>query len=164
MSFRKVSYFFLFCLLIVASCKESTKSGDNKNDVLAGFKEIDLSDRGMNLVIQVPTDATIEQSLSGALEIRSGNTFQITIAEGSGNMELYKSDIVTNDVSKLKRFLVEEKDALFYESEITKSEYHFIVSKKKDNTIYEIQDIKAEVFNEDNCRKMFEAAKSAKIK
>ena len=70
----------------------------------------------------------IEQTW-GALEIRIGNSFQLSITEDPGDLELRKTDIKGDEVNRFKSFIVEEEGTIMWESEITKPEFHFTAFK-----------------------------------
>lgn len=156
--------YLVVIILIVNTLLSCNTSKKEEPPVLTGSKEFDLSEFGMPVTIQAPVNASVEQNMAGAIEIKAGKDFQLIIAEGSGNIELTKNDIKTNEVNKFKRFLVEEDAALFYESEVTKPEYHIFVVKKGENNLYELQDIKGEIFTEAAAKKMFDSAKTLKFK
>jgi hypothetical protein len=60
---------------------------------------------------------------------------------------------------------VEEPNAIFWESEITQPEFHFIVNQKIGNAEYSFEDIKnneANPFGKQAIQKMFDASKNIK--
>ena len=84
------------------------KEEQTKVEAPAGMMTLDLSKYGKPFTIFVP-DSTIgkleitEQSW-GALEIRVGKNFQLSITEDPGDIELRKNDIKSDDVNKFKAF------------------------------------------------------------
>ncbi|MBK7666913.1 MAG: hypothetical protein IPJ32_05865 [Sphingobacteriaceae bacterium] len=135
----------------------------------AGMITLDLSKYGKPFTIFVP-DSTfgkmevIEQTW-GALEIRIGKDFQLSITEDPGDVELRKTDIKGDEVNKFKSFIVEEPTTIMWESEITKPEFHFYSIQKLGNSTYVFEDIKsaeAEPFSKENIQKMLDAAKGLK--
>ena len=135
----------------------------------AGMITIDLSKYGKPFTIFVP-DSTfgkmeIAEQTWGALEIRIGKNFQLSITEDPGDIELRKTDIKADDVNKFKSFIVEEPTTIMWESEITKPEFHFYSIQKIGNSTYVFEDIKssdAEPFSKESIQKMLDSAKGLK--
>lgn len=134
-----------------------------------GMNVLDLSKYGKPFAIFVP-DTTVaklqitEQS-SGALDIKVGTNFAITINEQAADIELKKKDIKEDEVLKFKNYIVEEPNAIFWESEIVKPEFHFVINQKIGATDYCIEDIKStetEPFDKATTQKMFDSGKSIK--
>ncbi|HRD38122.1 MAG TPA: hypothetical protein PLC65_05785, partial [Bacteroidia bacterium] len=101
----------------------------------------------------------------GALEIKIGKDFQLSITEDPGDMELRKTDIQGDEVNKFKSFVVDEPTTIMWESEITKPEFHFYSIQKLGNSTYVYEDIKStegEPLSKEAVQKMVDAAKSMK--
>jgi len=153
-------------VFFLASCGGS-KTTDT-TAAMPGMMETTITVNGNQLSLMVP-DSTkgklqvVEQSW-GATEIKVGKEFQISITEGDGDIALTKSDIAGNDVNKFKRFVKEEPNLLFWESEITGPEFHFYAIVKPGNVSYVVEDIKGDVFNEKATQTMIDSAKSLKTK
>lgn len=166
--FRKL----LFLLAIpvyftVTGCGQS--AANNKN--IPGMSVYDLSSYNAPITIYVPdtTKTKLEPSLqsSGSINIKSGKDFQISITSGEGDMALTKGDIKDADVKKFKRYLMDEPDAIIWESQVSgmESEYHFYTIVKAGKDSYVIEDMKdGDAFSEAAIRKMMDAAKSVKVK
>ncbi len=135
----------------------------------AGMITLDLSKYGKPFAIFVP-DSTmgkmeIVEQTWGALEIRIGKNFQLSITEDPGDIELRKSDIKADEVNKFKSFVVEEPTTIMWESEITKPEFHFYSIQKLGNSTYVFEDIKSsesEPFSKESTQKMLDSAKGLK--
>lgn len=134
-----------------------------------GMNVLDLSRYGKPFAIFVPdtTAAKLEviQQTYGALDIKVGNNFAISINEQAADIELRKKDIKEDEVNKFKSFIAEEPNAIFWESEIMKPEYHFIINHKINNTDYSIENTKStdnEPLGKDATQKMFDSAKNIK--
>lgn len=152
--------------LLLSGCKGNEQAQEQpaaeQAQLAAG--EYDLSKSGVSLIIKAPADPAVEQ-VAGAYEVKANDEFQLVVAEGPGDMNLMKSDIQKNDVNKFTRFIIDEPDAILYESQITTPEFHFFVVKKgANNTTYEIQDVKSKIFTEEQAKAMFEAAKASRVK
>ncbi len=163
----KKIFLLLLCaptLSLVISCGGSKT--DQPTSTIPGMREVILKINGNPLSIMVP-DSTkgklemIEQSW-GATEIKVGKDFQISISEGEGDIALTKSDIAGNDVNKFKRYVKDEPTLLFWESQITDSEYHFYMINKIGTVSYIIEDVKVEQYDEKGIQAMIDAAKTLK--
>ena len=148
--------------------------GDKKNEQEAivapqGMNVLDLSKYGKPFAIFIPDTSaaklSIIQQTYGALDIRVGNNFALSINEATEDIELKKKDISEDEINKFKNYVVQEAGAIFWESEITKPEFHFIMNQKIGNTDYSFQEIKtadAEPFGKEAIQKMFDSAKNIK--
>ena len=135
----------------------------------AGMITLDLSKYGKPFTIFVPDSTTgkmeIVEQTWGALEIRIGKNFQLSITEDPGDIELRKTDVKADEVNKFKSFVVEEPTTIMWESEITKQEFHFYSIQKLGNSTYVFEDIKsseAEPFSKESVQKMLDSAKALK--
>lgn len=147
-----------------------TSCGGSKTETVqapAGSMNLDLSKYGKPFSIFVP-DSTfgklevIEQSW-GALEIKVGKIFQISITEDAGDIELKKSDLKGDEVNKLKNYIVEEPTTIMWESGITTPEFHFYSIQKLGNSTYVFEDIKSteiESFSKEAIQKMLDSTKN----
>ena len=155
--------------LIIISC--GGKKDEEAVDLTPqeGMRYLDISGTGMNLYFSCPDSTvgpldTIYQSW-GAFEIKVGEEFQVSIAEGEGDIKTAKSDIANNDVNVFKRYLVDDATTLVWESTLAeKSEFHFYTIQKVGERTYVVEDIKGQVFAQPLAEKMLNAAKSMKEK
>ena len=161
----------LFTLLSIITLSISIASCGGKDtkqniEAPAGMVALDLTKYGKQFSIFVPdTTASklqiVEQSW-GALEIKVGKTFQLSITEDPGDMELRKSDIKSNDVNIFKSFILEEPLTIMWESQITKPEYHFYSIQKIGSNTYVFEDIvpaDGEPIGKEAIQKMLDSAK-----
>ena len=132
----------------------------------AGMVALDLSRYGKQFSIFVPdtTAAKLEvtEQSWGALEIKIGKNFRMSITEDPGDIELRKSDIKSNDVNIFKSYVVEEPLTIMWESEITKPEYHFYSIQKAAGNTYVFEDIVSadgEPLGKEAVQKMLDSAK-----
>ena len=167
----KTFYSLITALALVVTLQSCGGKKDDQPNVEApaGMITLDLSKYGKPFTIFVP-DSTlgkmeiIEQTW-GALEIKIGKSFQLSITEDPGDIELLKNDIKGDEVNKFKSFIVEEPTTIMWESEITKPEFHFYSIQKLGNSTYIFADIKsaeAEPFSKENIQKMLDSAKGLK--
>ena len=106
-------------VFFIASCGGS-KTEENK--AIEGMKEYTLKINGNDLSVMVPDSTvglleTTEQSW-GAVEIKVGANFNISIEESDGDVALMKTDINGNEVFKQVRFIKDEPMLLFWEAKI----------------------------------------------
>lgn len=160
--------FTLLSVIILSITVSSCGGKDTKQNIEApaGMVALDLSKFGKQFSIFVPdtTAAKLEvvEQTWGALEIKVGKGFHISITEDPGDIELRKSDIKSNDVNIFKSFIVEEPLTLMWESAITKPEYHFYSIQKIGNNTYVFEDVvpaDGEPLSKDAIQKMFDSAK-----
>ena len=152
-------------IILLGGCGNSNK--DANSSVLSGMMEVKIKVNGTPISLILPSDSTkgrmeiVEQNW-GATEIKIGKDFQVTISEGEGNIQLTKGDISGNVVNKFKRFVKEEPNLLFWESQITEPEFHFYSVQKVDKTSYIVEDINGDIYSEKAIQTMIDAAKTLK--
>ncbi len=150
--------------IVVSSC--GGKETQENVEAPAGMVALDLSKFGKQFSIFVPDTTAaklevIEQSW-GALEIKVGKGFHLSITEDPGDMELRKSDIKSNDVNIFKSFVIDEPLTIMWESAITKPEFHFYSIQKIGNNTYVFEDVvpaDGEPLSKDAIQKMLDSAK-----
>lgn len=159
--------------LVIATSLFFVACGDKKEqqsiEAPAGMVALDLSKYGKPFAIFVPDTTTaklsvVEQSW-GALEISVGKTFRLSIKEEEGDIELRKSDIKGDEVNKLKSFIIEEPTTIFWESEITKPEFHMYSVQKIGTASYLFEDFGSpedDFLTKDAVQKMLDSAKNIK--
>ncbi len=155
-------------MYILSSCGD----GKPKQEPIVapeGMNVLDLSRYGKPFAIFIPdtTQAKLEiaEQTYGALDIKVGPNFAISISEQLEDLELKKSEIKDDEVNKFKSFIVEEPGAIMWESEITEPEFHFIINTTIGGAEYSIQDLKsteAKPFSKEQIQKMFDSAKNIK--
>ena len=98
----------LFSALTLSVLFTSCGNKETKQDIQApaGMVALDLSKYGKQFSVFVPdtTSAKLEvtEQSWGALEVKVGKNFHISITEDPGDMELRKSDIKSNDINIFK--------------------------------------------------------------
>ena len=135
-----------------------------------GMSVLDLSKYGKSFALFVPDTLKarlrITELSSGALEIRVGENFGISVNEQAADITLMKNDIKNDEVNKLKSFITDEPSAILWESEIVQPEFHFCVNQKIENAEYSFEDIKAtdaKPFSKGDIQKMFDCARNIKV-
>lgn len=160
----------LFSAVIISSALLSC-GGKKEEAIVApqGMHVLNLSRFGKPFAIFVP-DTTVAkfeiiEQPSGALDIKVGKNFALSINEQAADIELRKSDIKSDDVNKFKSFVVEEPSAILWESEITQPEFHFLTNQKIGETEYSFEDIRdpeANSLSREAIQKMFDSSKNIK--
>jgi len=145
--------------------------GKKNEEILApqGMHTLNLTRFGKPFVIFVPDTVAnkmeiVEQS-NGALDIKVGKNFAISINEQPADIEMAKRDIKDDEVNKLKSYITEEPNAIMWESEVVQPEYHFLMNQKIGNSDYnfsDIRDTEANILGKDAIQKMFDSAKNIK--
>ncbi|HKC69511.1 MAG TPA: hypothetical protein VKG26_14845 [Bacteroidia bacterium] len=155
-------------ITVMASC--GGKKVEAENLVAPqGTRYFDISKTGMNAFILVPDSSagildTVMQS-SGEYLVKVGKDFQISVVETSGDINQRKADIASDDVNKLKKYIVDDATTLMWESGIGDlSEFHFYHIAKLGNRSYVFEDIKGEPFSQQAVQKMLDECKQAKEK
>ena len=152
-------------IIIFSSC--GNKESKTDVQVPVGMVTLDLSKYGKQFSIFVPDTTTakleiVEQSW-GALEIKVGKNFHLSITEDAGDLELKKSDVKSNDINVFKSFLTEDPTTIMWESEITKPEFHFYTVQKASGITYVFEDVinaEGDPIGKDGIQKMLESAKT----
>lgn len=117
---------------------------------------VDLSANGMNLVITVPDSIKSKMvfskvsdfQLNGEIEEYGFAIFSNEITEGDdmaavmkAQMDDLKKDIREDENNKFKRYIVEEPNLIFWESDDHGSEFHFcLMVPAEKNTWYRIEE------------------------
>ena len=159
----------LFSALTLSVLFTSCGNKETKQDIQApaGMVALDLSKYGKQFSVFVPdtTSAKLEvtEQSWGALEVKVGKNFHISITEDPGDMELTKSDIKSNEINIFKSFVVDELLSIMWESLITKPDFHFYSIQKIGANTYVFEDVipaDGEPFSKDAIQKMFESSKT----
>jgi len=159
--------FFAFGVFsFIGSC-----SSNKKESIVApeGMNVLDLTKYGKPFAMFIPdtTNAKLEivQQSYGALDIKVGKVFAISINDAAADLEMTKNDIKTDEVNKLKSFIAEEPNAILWESEIMQPEFHFLVNQKIGNAEFSFEDVKnneVNPFGKEAIQKMFDCSKNIK--
>jgi hypothetical protein len=160
-------------LLSVAMIATLVSCGGKKTneDIVApqGMNTLNLNRFGKPFAIFVPDTIAnkleIAEQTNGALEIKVGKNFAISISEQAADIEMRKRDVKEDEVNKLKSFIAEEPNAIMWESEIVQPEYHFLLNQKIGTTDYSFEDVRdteANAPGKEAIQKMFDSAKNIK--
>lgn len=155
-------------LILAASCG----SKKEEKTTMEGMKEVTLKINGNDVSIMAP-DSTVgimeitEQSW-GAIEIKVGANFNLSVEENEGDIPLMKTDINGNEVFKLQRFIKDEPTLLFWEAkngDMPDPRFHFYSIIKAGTATYVVKDVeRPEAFNEKAIQLMLDASKTLTVK
>lgn len=146
--------------------------GSKKNEEIVapqGMHTLNLNRFGKPFAIFVPDTVasrlTITEQSNGALDIKVGNNFAISINEQAADIAMKKQDVQDDEVNKLKSFIADEPNALMWESQVVEPEFHFLLNQKigeSDYSFEDIRDTEANPFSKEAIQKMFDSAKNIK--
>lgn len=157
--------------LALAAIPAITSCGGKKEEAIVapeGMNVLELNKYGKPFAIFVPdtthSKLVITEQSYGALEIRVGKNFAISINEQAADIDLRKKDVKEDEVNKLKSFIVEEPAAIMWESGITEPEFHFLINQKIGSSEYSFEEIKnsESTFGKEAIQKMFDSCKNIK--
>ncbi len=149
----------IFCM---SSCKDGEENVDtvqvtenNQSDskALKGMIMISLLDYGLPVWVTVPDTLMAPLDIKvqdwGQVEVRSGKSYQVSVAEG-GDLELKKSDIKSDLLYSDPKFIIDEPDGIVYSQGVKGDEYfkplnHFYVVKTINGVNYEFTDIQERI-------------------
>jgi hypothetical protein len=157
-------------LLFLASCGNEKNNGNANTDVPHGMVAVDLSAQGLPILVNIPDSNTasleIIANAQGGADVKVGKNFQMTIAEGQGDISLKKNDIAKDDVRKLVRYVVDEPNFLVWEWKIEglEPDFHFYAIVKDGEKFFEAHEVDGEIFSEKSALLMLDAAKSIHLK
>lgn len=167
---KKIISLFSALLLIGSLTSCGGKNKDQEAIVAPqGMHVLDLTRYGKPFAIFVPDTVAakleVTQQTYGALDIKVGKNFAISINEQPADLELRKKDIKEDEVNKFKSFIAEDPNGIFWESAIMQPEYHFIMNQKVGNAEYSFEDIRTtegEPLGKEAVQKMYDSAKNIK--
>ena len=160
----------LITLLTAALLTALVSCGGKKQEEIVapeGMHTLNLSRFGKPFAIFVPDTVAnkmeITEQSNGSLTLKVGKNFAISINEQAGDIAMRKEDIKGDEVNKFKSYITDEPNAIMWESEITKPEYHFYTIQKIGTSNYVFEDVvpmDGEPFSKENTQKMYDSAKT----
>ncbi|MEZ4403880.1 MAG: hypothetical protein R3B06_27905 [Kofleriaceae bacterium] len=92
--------------------------------------------------VMAPEGATVKESFGNA-QISMGGSFQVDLGKGEADVASFKKEVDGNDVNKVKRYLVDQPDAILYESEVMgQTEFHLFGAVKVGEDTFSCEDVK----------------------
>ena len=142
-------------VLAVVGCKDKKEGGGGgaagggdpppKDEPPAKLAPVDISVGGEDwkgLTVQAPEGATAKESF-GSVEVTQGTGFALQISKDARDLAGAKKEISSNDVNKLKRFVVDTADEQVYESEVMgKTQFHFNANVKVGDRAFTCENVK----------------------
>lgn len=153
-----------FSIALLSSC--STKE---EQVIPEGMCSIDLQGYGKPFSLLVPDTSknplSISEEASGALLVKAGKSFGLSIFEEKADLALKREDLKADEVNRLSSFISEDPNALFWESSITEPEFHFLVNASvngREFSFQDLQDPEAKLLSKASVQKMFESCRNIK--
>ena len=165
----KKSILHLFSAILVTTMISCGNKNDQEIIAPQGMHTLNLNRFGKPFAIFVPDTVanklSIVEQTNGALDIKVGTTFAISINEQAADIEMRKMDIKDDELNKFKNYIADEADAIMWESEIVQPEFHFLLNQKigtNDYSFEDIRDTESNPFGKDAIQKMFDSSKNIK--
>jgi len=165
-------YRTIFRILPLALIGVMISCGSKKNEEIVapqGMHTLNLNRYGKPFAIFVPDTVaaklTVTEQSNGALDIKVGKNFAISINEQAADINMKKQDLKDDEVNKLKTMITDEPTAIMWESQVVEPEFHFLINQKIGESDYSFEDIKdteANPFGKDAIQKMFDSARNIK--
>lgn len=154
----------MFIFLFVFACGNKEQKSNFSTE---GLVNLDLSKYGKPFSIFVPDTISskllVQEQSNGALVIKVGNKFAISVNEFKADIELKKQDIKDDEVNKFKAYLLDQPNAIIWKSQITHPECHFLMNITVNNADYSIEDLHNDdntTYSEDQIQRMYESCKN----
>jgi hypothetical protein len=161
-----VNLLILFSFSFFTGCNSTNET---KEENIPGMHRLDLNRYGKPFSILVPdttkNDFKITEQPNGALEIRSGKNFGISIYEQEADINLKKEDLKADEINKFKQYIKDEPNGIIWESQVIDPEFHFLVNTKIGNSVYSFEEIKetqGNGYSREAVTKMYDSAISIK--
>ena len=151
---RMLFFIALSGLFAVTSCGNKQESSEAKEQS-SGFAEIDLSSNGMNLTMSVPDSVKDKLKIAKISDMQvigevgeyGFNIFLENVDEEENmeavikaDMDTTKAEIAKSEENKFKRYIAEEPNAIFWESDDNGAEFHFmVIVPAEKNTYYKVE-------------------------
>jgi hypothetical protein len=162
-AFQKMLFLFGVLFLFNACGNKSP----NQISAPEGMCAVELSKYGKPFSIFVPDTSknpfTVVEDGSGALIVKAGSTFAISITEETSDLQLKRMDIESDEINKFTAYMVNEPTAILWESAITEPEYHFVLNAKvagRDFSFQDLQNTEAKAPGKTSVQLMFNNCKS----
>lgn len=163
------SIFKLGAAVILLSMTSCGNKGNEEIVAPQGMHTLNLNRFGKPFAIFVPDTVanklSITEQTNGALDIKVGTNFAISINEQAADLEMRKMDIKDDELNKFKNYITDEPGAILWESEIVQPEFHFLLNQKiggNDYSFEDIRDTEVDPFGKEAIQKMFDSSKNIK--
>lgn len=158
--FKATSY--SLCCWLAAAAVATSVFPSHVNAENPKVEQVDLSkaDAKYAMTIEVPAGAKVSDGFSGP-EVVSGETFKIQISATAADLAKRKEEIKSNTLNKFKQYVVDQRDAILYETTVFgASEFHFVINVKVGDKTYSIEDVKGPAYTKDQCEFMLKCART----
>ncbi|MEN9302330.1 MAG: hypothetical protein RL264_759 [Bacteroidota bacterium] len=118
-----------------------------------------------NLITKAPAGLKAVEKY-GSVTVSDGKNFQMEINISYGyNMAEAKKSIESNDINKLKKYIIDETNGILYQTEVMgQTQYHFVYFLNGGETTYYFENVKGPTYTLEAAKTMYNAAKASKIK
>ena len=110
--------------------------------------------------VMAPEGATVKESF-GSANITLGEGFQYDLRLDKADVAAYKKEQESNDINKLKGYVVDQPDAILYESEVMgRTEFHFYASVKSGDVEFTCEDVKGPLHSKADAEAMLASCRT----
>ena len=110
--------------------------------------------------VNAPEGATVKESF-GAAEIVLGDGFQLDITLNKADVAAYKKESEANDLNKVTGYVVDQPDAILYQSEVMgRTEFHLYGSVKVGEVDFTCEDVKGPTHSKADAELMWKTCQS----
>lgn len=110
--------------------------------------------------VEAPEGATVKESF-GAAEIILGDGFQLDLRIDKADVAAYKKETEANDLNKLKGYVLDQPDAILYESEVmNRTEFHLYAGVKSGDVDFTCEDVKGPLHSKADVELMWKTCQS----
>lgn len=158
---RQILPLMLTVIMSTAVCGKS-EAGNSPADALIDFSS--CGDEWTGIVMTAPGGAKLITD-SYSTVVQKGESFQVEVHSGAVDLGGIKKEIQGNEVNRLKKFAVDQADALVYSSDTgLGEEWHFICLVNTGGLYFYCEDVKGNVYTKADIGVMFRAARSLRKK
>ncbi len=141
-----------------------TQAADARARELAaevGFVSLDLAPANMAAMLWAPQQAAVTPRFLSARVTTPDARFALVVEARGGDIAGRKKAIEANDLNEFKRYVVDEPDAILYESSRDqRGEFHLLVYRSAGAKTFECQDEKGTSFTLQEAHTMLRACRS----
>lgn len=118
-----------------------------------------------NLITKAPAGLKAVEKY-GSVTVSDGKNFQMEIHVSYGyNLAEAKKSIESNDINKLKKYIIDETNGILYQTEVMgQTQYHFVYFLNGGETTYYFENVKGPTYTLEAAKTMYNAAKASKLK
>jgi hypothetical protein len=153
-------------LIIAAALSFMTFSNASAQTAPVALVDLDCSAiEGFPVITKAPAGVKAVEEY-GSVKISNGAKFQMELSTVYDyTLEKAKKEIESNDINKLKKYVIDEPNGIVYQTEVMgTTQYHFIYFLTGEETSYSFTNVKGPTYSLESAKTMYNAAKASKIK